>query len=81
MVGRRPWLSPTRRAPSGSRWLQQVFSGELVVTRSLFSKDTFKMEEDIGLVVFEHLSHQFDIHILKVDFLDGCYSLVSNFRL
>jgi hypothetical protein len=28
------------------------------------------MKQDIGLVVFEHLRHQFDIHVLDVDFLD-----------
>ena len=28
------------------------------------------MEEDIGLVVLEHLSDQLDIHVLNVDFLD-----------
>lgn len=27
------------------------------------------MKKDIGLVVLEHLSHQFDIHILNVDVL------------
>lgn len=36
---------------------------------------TFKMEEDIGLVVLEHLGDQLDVHILNVDLLDG---IVSN---
>lgn len=29
------------------------------------------MKEDVGLVVFEHLSNQFHIHILDVDFLEA----------
>jgi hypothetical protein len=36
---------------------------------------TFKMEEDIGLVVLEHLGDQLDVHILNVDLLDA---IVSN---
>lgn len=33
---------------------------------------TFKMEKNIRLVVLEHLSHQFDVHVLDVDLLQGC---------
>ncbi len=28
------------------------------------------MEEDIGLVVLEHLGHEFDVHIVYVDILN-----------
>ena len=31
---------------------------------------TFQMEQDVRLVVFEHLSHKLNIHVLNVDFLD-----------
>ena len=34
------------------------------------------MEEDVGLVVLEHLGNQLDIHILDVDFL-GIISLTK----
>ena len=30
---------------------------------------TFQVEEDVGLVVLEHLRHQFDVHVLNVDVL------------
>jgi hypothetical protein len=30
---------------------------------------TFEMEQNIGLVVLEHLSHKLDVHILNIDFL------------
>ena len=30
---------------------------------------TFKVEEDVGLVVFEHLSYELRVHVLDVDFL------------
>lgn len=33
------------------------------------AKPTFKVEENIGSVVFEHLSHQLDIHVLNIDIL------------
>lgn len=30
---------------------------------------TFQMEEHVGLVVLEHLRHQFHVHVLDVDLL------------
>lgn len=30
---------------------------------------TLQMEEDIGLVVLEHLGDEFDVHVLDVDIL------------
>ena len=33
---------------------------------------TFKVEENIRLVVLEHLRDQLDIHVLDVDLLSGC---------
>ena len=33
---------------------------------------TFKMEQHIRLIVLEHLRHQFDIHVLDIDFLASC---------
>ena len=30
---------------------------------------TFQVEQNIGLVVLEHLRHEFHVHILNVDFL------------
>lgn len=36
---------------------------------------TFKVKENIWLVVFEHLGHQFHIHILNVDFLLNANSI------
>lgn len=30
---------------------------------------TFQMKEDVGLVVFEHLGHQLNVHVLDVDVL------------
>ena len=30
---------------------------------------TFEVEENIGLVVLEHLRHKLNIHVLDVDFL------------
>ena len=33
------------------------------------SQLTFQVEQHVGLVVFEHLSDQFDIHIVNIDFL------------
>jgi len=36
------------------------------------------MEENVGLVVFEHLGNKLDIHVLDVDFLR---SAISNERM
>lgn len=36
---------------------------------SSYRQLTFKMEENIGSVVLEHLGYKFNIHILNVDFL------------
>lgn len=30
---------------------------------------TFKMKEDIGLIILKHLGHKLNIHVLDVDFL------------
>jgi len=32
---------------------------------------TLKMEENIGLVIFEHLSDELNIHILNIDVLQS----------
>lgn len=32
-------------------------------------RHTLQMEEDVGLVVLEHLGHQLDIHVLDIDIL------------
>lgn len=34
------------------------------------TKQTFEVEEDIGLVVLEHLGYQLNIHILDIDLLN-----------
>lgn len=31
---------------------------------------TFEMEQDIGLVILEHLRHKLGVHVLDVDFLE-----------
>jgi hypothetical protein len=36
---------------------------------ALHTERTFEMEENIGLVVLEHLSHQLRVHVLDVDLL------------
>jgi hypothetical protein len=35
------------------------------------------MEEDIGLVVLEHLGNELNVHVLDVDLLFGCQSTKS----
>lgn len=35
---------------------------------------TLQVEENIGLVVFEHLGDKFDVHVLDVNLLDGIRS-------
>lgn len=29
------------------------------------------MEEHIALIILEHRCHQFDVHVLNIDFLEG----------
>ena len=36
-------------------------------------KNTFKMKQHIGPVIFEHLSHQLNVHVLNVDLLSLWY--------
>jgi hypothetical protein len=31
---------------------------------------TFEMEEDVGLIILEHLSYKLRVHVLDVDFLE-----------
>lgn len=38
---------------------------------------TFKMEEDIGLIVLEHLGNQFDIHVLDIDLLEAIRKIMA----
>jgi hypothetical protein len=35
------------------------------------SYHTFEVEENVRLVIFEHLCHQLDIHVLDVNFLQN----------
>jgi hypothetical protein len=35
----------------------------------LYTQHTLKVEEDVRLVVLEHLGNQIHIHVLNVDFL------------
>jgi hypothetical protein len=46
-----------------------VLAGEEKKIEHIESWHTFKMEENIRLIVFEHLRHKLDVHILDIDFL------------
>jgi hypothetical protein len=41
---------------------------EYIITFSV-ELHTFQVEEDIGLVVLEHLCHELDVHVLDIDIL------------
>ena len=56
-----------------SRRLLQVLGGYICISldpgREEALLHTFQVEEDVGLVVLEHLRHQFHVHVLNVDVL------------
>ena len=57
-----------KTAPSNYRWLQHRQQRENA-NRKEGWEYTFQMEKDIGLIILEHLCHQFDIHVLDIDLL------------
>ena len=58
---------------TASRRLFQVVGGYICISlgpgRQEASLHTFQVEEDVGLVVLEHLRDQFHVHVLDVDVL------------
>lgn len=41
---------------------------------------TLQVEEDVGLVILEHLGHQLNIHVLDIDVLHGVSVLLRPTR-
>lgn len=56
VLGGSPWLSGVSRD-----FPRLIYDSGVIYT--------FKVEEDIRLVVLEHLRHKLNIHVLDVDFL------------
>jgi hypothetical protein len=66
-------LSNSQLRRAGSRWILQTIRG-YSFSAMLFriirhTEHTFEVEENVGLVVLEHLSHQLRVHVLDVDLL------------
>ena len=59
---------PVITARSDSLLLKDPLSG--IQDERLWRGRTFKMKENVGLVVLEHLRNQFHIHVLDVHFLE-----------
>lgn len=55
-----------KKALSSCPWLQ---AGQLRSEKGIPSHLTLQVEQDVGLVVLEHLSDQLHVHVLDVDLL------------